>query len=179
MRAPQWLHVEYTTEHNLVTLKWVWTCDILDADSVYCSDPVTDDDLEAYAARVKQDPNNTVIVVGASHADLVELAEAIINLPNYQQARILDTWMQEGKLWRLPDGELEAFILPRLTPLKGKDESGFLSQIDDVYFSAIEELALKRAASVSQSDIQDIIAGECLRQRERWEQRKQSVSVTR
>lgn len=165
MWAPQWLHVEYKRK-TLVTLKWVRTCDILDDDWAYCDDPVTDDDLDAYAARVKADPANTVIVVGDDHADLVELAEAIINLPDWVQVKILDAWMEEGHLWRLPDGELEAFILPLLTPLKGNDESGFLSQIDDVYFPAIDQLALKRAVSVSRADIEEIIAGECLRQRD-------------
>lgn len=166
MRVPQWLHVEHTPEHNLVTLKWVWTCDILQSDWAYCNDPVTSEDLEAYAARVKQDVTNTVIVVGDSHADLVELAEAILNLPDWVQATILDKWMEEGQLWRLPDGELEAFVVPMLSPLKGRDESTFLAQANDIFFAAIDEIALKRAASVSRSDIQDIIAGECIRQRD-------------
>lgn len=166
MLAPQFLHVEYKSK-TLITLKWVRTCDILDADWAYCNDPVTDDDLEAYAKRMKADPANTVIVVGQSHADLVELAEAIINLPDCLQAEILDTWMQEGELWRLPQGELEAFILPLLSPLKGNDESTFLNDnFWDVYFPAIDELALKRAASVSRADIEEIIAGECLKQRD-------------
>lgn len=163
---PQYLHVEYKCK-TLVTLKWVQPCNILDSDWAYCNDPITEDDLDAYVERVKSDPATTMIVVGVGIADLVELAEAIITLPDWVQVEILDTWMQEGQLSRLPDGELEAFILPRLAPLKGNDESTFLhTNFWDVYFPTIEEFALKRAASVSRSDIEEIIAGECLRQRD-------------
>lgn len=166
MWAAQFLHVEIKSK-TLVTLKWVRTCDILDAESVYGDDPVSDDDLDVYAERAKAEPGNTVIVVGQAHADVVELAEAIINLPDDVQVEILDAWMQEGKLWRLPEGELEAFIVPRLSPLKNNDESRFLERnFWDVYFLAIDELALKRAASVSRANIEEIIAGECLRQRD-------------
>lgn len=139
-------HVEYRS-NTIVTLKWVYI----------------HDDLVAYAERAKADPLNTVIVVGNVHADLVKLAEAITNLPDWVQVEIFDTWMEEGRLWRLPDGELEAFILPRLSPLKGNLEHNFW----EVYFPAIAELALKRAVSVSRADIEEIIAGECLKQRDR------------